>query len=178
MTRLAQLLLIGAGVLVGCGTPPASPAPPPPSPTTAWIAGMKPWYCGTESLPPRVGADGVSTPQARDVALKIVPGKDSFTVIYASLLGAGAASGSANDKSIGTMTRFAAAGERGATLRWENDQKQKGDAALAFSPDFATVTVTWTPSATPPGSSPVPPAPTTLAAAAGSSACVAGTLIR
>jgi hypothetical protein len=177
MMRLARLLLIGAGLLVGCGTP-EKPAPPPSASGAAWIASVKPWYCGTEALPPRVGPDGVSTPQARDVALKVVPGKDSFTVIYASLLGAGAASGSANDKSIGTMTRFAATGERGATLRWENDQKQKGDTALAFSPDFSTVTVTWTASVTPPGSSPVPPAPTTLAAAAGSSACVAGTLIR
>ncbi len=141
-----------------------------PEPTTSWLSGLKPWYCGAEALPPKVGKDGAATPQVRDVALKIVPGSESFTAIYAAANG--------NDKSVGSLTRFTGTGERTATMRWENDQKQKGQALLAFSPDLSTVTVTWTAEVTPPGSSPVPPAPTTLTAAPGPAACVAGGMIR
>ncbi|MDP2308876.1 MAG: hypothetical protein Q8P18_22835 [Pseudomonadota bacterium] len=169
MTRsvFASVLLAAAA----CSRP-EQPAPPPlpPAPTLAWIGDVKPWYCGTEPLPAKVRADGVATPQVRDVALKIMPGAESFTVIYAAANGP--------DKAVGTMTRFAVGAERTATLRWENDQKQKGDAVLAFSPDYSSVTVTWTAAVTPPGTSPVPLAPAPLAATSGASGCVAGPMIR
>lgn len=174
MTRPASstILFVLSGLLGACGGGTSEkPAAPASAPSSAWIASVKPWYCGTEALPPKVGKDGVSTPQVRDVAIKVVPGSGSFTAIYGATAGG-------NDKSIGSWTRFVAGAERAATLRWENDQKQKGDVELTFSPDYSTVTVKWTAAVTPPGSSAVPPAPTTLTAAAGPAGCSAGTLIR
>lgn len=164
MTRIVLACVLA----MGCGL--GSEPKPVPEPTIAWLSGLQPWYCGAEALPPKVAKDGTSTPQVRDIAIKMVPGRDSFTAIFAAVNG--------NDKSIGSLTRFTVTGERTATLHFENDRKQKGEAALAFSPDFSTLTVTWTASVTPPGTSPVPPAPTTLAAAPGPAACAAGGMLR
>ncbi|MDP2312582.1 MAG: hypothetical protein Q8P41_06720 [Pseudomonadota bacterium] len=160
-----------AATLTGCsGNEAPAEAPVVDAPKADWVAGVKPWYCGTEALPALVGKDGTSTPQSRDVALKIMPGTGSLTALFAAKSG--------NDKIVGSMTRFVATADHAATLHWENDQKQKGEAALVFAPDYGTVTVTWTPSATPPGTSPVPAGPATLTAGAGSSACVTGGMIR
>ena len=154
--------------LLACSGAEAPKAAPVPS--DAWVTSVKPWYCGPEPLPALTGKDGAAQPQNREVAMKLVPGKSSFTAIYAAVNG--------TDKSVGSLTRFVSTGERTATMRWENDQRQNGDVVLSFAPDFATLTLTWKANKTPPGSSPVPGVTTTLTAAAGSSACVAGGMIR
>lgn len=170
MSRLVLVWMAAMGC-GGGGEPAKAPAPVP----VGWIAAVKPWYCGPEALPPRVSKEGVSkegvsTARTRDIALKIVPGTDSFTAIWAAADG--------TDSAIGSLTRFTSDTDGTATLRWENDRKQKGEARLAFAPDFATVTVTWTAEVTPPGSPAVPPAPTTLTYAPGPAACVAGGMLR
>ena len=64
-------------LLVGCGG--GEKAAPPPAPSAAWTAAVKPWYCGPEALPPK-SAGGEA--RQRDVAVKIVPGKDGFTALH------------------------------------------------------------------------------------------------
>jgi len=161
--------LLASLFLVACSGSPAAEAPPA-GPDTAWIASIKPWYCGAEALPPKTAKDGASQVQSRDLAVRIKPGATSFTAVYGSVNGI--------DKSVGSFTRLKVTGTGAATMRWDNDQRQNGDVTLAFAPDYSTVTVTWAATKLPPGSSPMPTAPTVLTAAAGSSACVAGGLIR
>ena len=161
--------LLACLLLVGCSGNAAS-EPAPAGPDTAWIASLKPWYCGAEALPPKTAKDGATQAQSRDLAVRIKPGTGSFTAVYGSVNGI--------DKSVGSFTRLNVTGTGAATMRFDNDQRQNGDVTLAFAPDFSTVTVTWVAAKLPPGSSPMPTAPTVLTAAAGSSACVAGALIR
>lgn len=104
----------------GCAEPP--PAAPPPVP---WIRDAGTWYCATE--PTATGT--------RDVIVKLTVAEQSILGMYAIREG--------TRTYIGTLTKFAAGGERVATFRSENSQRQEGDAKATFSPDFKGLTLNW-----------------------------------
>lgn len=115
-------------LLVACGRSDAPPKPTAPvSVATTWVKDVRPWYCAAPSAELPGGA-----------AVKMAPTVDSLTAIYTT--------GEGRGKRIGTLTRFAGTADRTATVRWATDRKGEkgGDAKLTFSPDFASVTITWT----------------------------------
>lgn len=168
IVRVAGLVTVLASCLIGCGSA-AGPEAAAVNPAE-WLGGVKPWYCGVEALPPMLGKDGVSVPRSRTIAMKIVPLPESFTAVYSTANG--------NDKSVGSFTRFVGGAARTATLNWQNEQRQKGDALIVFSPDYKTAALTWTLTSDRPGGSSVPSAPTTLTAATADAECVKSGLLR
>lgn len=147
-------------LLSACSGREAAEAPPAPA-ANPWVAQIGSWYCGSEPLPAK---DPAAAPGTRDFVVKLTPGDDAFSGLYAIQEGP--------RQYIGAFTRFAAAGERAATFHAENSMRQKGDAALAFSPDFQTLTVTWQVGTQAAKST------TTLTAAKDPGACAGGALLK
>jgi hypothetical protein len=122
-------MLLSVVTLLACGG--GTPAPP----DTTWVRSVKPWYCGSEQVEAKETASGARAARSRDMAMKVAPGQDSLTAVYALE--------NAGERYIGHLTRFEPTGPRAATLAWENDRKQKGKAQLTFSEDFQSLTVAW-----------------------------------
>lgn len=145
-------------LLFGCGGGTQAPAAPPPAP---WIQRVQTWYCGAEALP--AGANGAPG-GSRDIVVKLTPGEQSILGLYALREG--------ERTYIGSLTRFAATGERAATFSSENSQRQKGDAKASFSEDFQRLTLGWQVGTQPAVTD------TVLTATADPSTCTAGALLK
>lgn len=136
----------------GCSEPGAPAAPVATS--IPWIRGAGTWYCASEPL-----AAGT-----RDVIVKLTVAEDSILGIYALREG--------TRTYIGTLTNFASAGERVATFRSANSERQDGDAKATFAPDFKGLTLNWK------VGSHAALTDTVLSAAADPSTCAAGGLLK
>jgi len=149
--------------ILGCGGA-SAPEAPKPAPEAMWLTGVKTWYCGTERTDPPKGAPAPTVPPTRDVVVKLATTSGGLTGLYAL---------NDNGRSyIGTFTRSVLAGERMATVRSENSERQKGEAKLTLSPDYQTLTIEWHVGEWAAAGT------TTLTSAAGPTACAAGKLLR